>query len=501
MNLVDVLNTIRDNASDIYRDRIPEATQNNIADIQAVMTDPNNAVVVNEWIGTMLNMLIKQVIHTTLFTNPLKALKKGRKPLGDTIEEIYANFVQAKGYDPRGEDLYTREMPDVKTAYHRMNRQDKYKVTIYPERIRKAFASYENLEIFINQLIATLVKSSELDEFVCTKQLIAQAIENNALKVVNIADPLLSEANAKAFIKAVKIISGDMTYPNSNNNAWLTAQSTDTKPLITNTPKAEQVIILDNATDVTVSIDVLASLFNMTVAEFNDTRKIVIDAFPIPSMRALVCDEQFFQIFDDLEMFRKAENADGLYDNYFFHVWQTLAYSPLVNAVALCVASDEDSDGEVEQFDVTLTLKTGVTSENKNTKVTEGSSYSTKLRGVNNTTDKVIVTMGGSDVTSSVYNASNNTININTITGALVITCRNKETYTITNTLASGVSNSNTATSITEDASYSGTLSGITTETVAVTMGGTTITSSAYNSSTKKINIAKVTGNIVITVS
>jgi len=421
MNLVEVLNTIRDNASDIYRERVPEATQNNILDIQEVMTDPNNAVVVNEWINTMLNMVFKPVIHTKLFTNPLKSLKKGKKITGDTIEEIYENYVQAKGYDKEGKDLMTREMPDTKTAFHKMNRQDKYKITIYPETIRKAFSSYEELEKFITNKINALYKSSELDEFICTKELIKQAKDNNALKIINIPDPLLSEANAKQFIKTVKIVSGDMTFPNSNNNSWLTAQNTDTKPLITNSNKSEQIIIIDNMTDVTVSVDVLASLFNMTVAEFNDTRKIVIDAFPYPLMRCALVDEAFFQIYDDLEVFKKFENADGLYDNYFLHIWQTLSYSPLVNAVAFCVASDEDSDGTVEQFNITLTLKNGVVSQNKNTKVSEGSSYKTKLIGVGEN-DTVAVTMGNTDVTNETYNSETGIIKIATVTNDITIT-------------------------------------------------------------------------------
>ena len=421
MDLTGVLNTIRDNASDIYRDRIPEATRTNIEDIQAGMTNPNNAVVTNEFINTLLNMIIKQVIITKFFSDPLKSLKKGTKPLGDTIEEVYANFVQAKGYDPTGADLLTRELPDVKAVYHRMNRKDKYKITVSPEMIQKAFSSYERLSSFIQSIINTLYNSSELDEFVLMKQLIKQACDNNAMKVVTVADPTASEANAKAFIKAVKIVSGDMVFANANNNAYLTSQTTDTKPIITNTPKAEQVLIIDNATDVSVAIDVLASVFNMSVAEFNDTRKIVIDAFPDPSIRACLVDEMFFQVYDDLVLFKEFENAEGLYRNYYLHVWQTLAYSNLVNAVAFKVASDEDSDGTVEEFNVTYTLKTGVKSSNKAKKVIEGTSYSTNLTGVG-AGDTVAVTMGGTAVTSTAYNSTTKTINIAKVTGAIVIT-------------------------------------------------------------------------------
>ena len=421
MDLVGVLNTIRDNASDIYRSRIPEATRTNIQDIQEGMTNPNNAVVTNEFISTLLNMIIKQVIHNKFFSDPLKSLKKGTKPLGDTIEEIYANFVQAKGFDPTGADLLDREMPDVKAVYHRMNRQDRYKITISPEQIQKAFASYDKLESFIQTIINTLYNSSELDEFVLMKQLIKQAIDNNAMKVVTIPDPVASEQNAKDFIKAVKIVSGDMVFANSNNNAYLESQSTDNKALITCTPKSEQILIIDNATDVSVSIEVLAYVFNMSVAEFNDTRKIVIDAFPDESIRACLVDEQFLQVYDDLVLFKEFENAEGLYKNYYLHVWQTLAYSNLVNAVCFKVASDADSDGTVEEFTITNTLKSGVKTSNKAKKISEGSSYSAILTGVA-AGDTVAVTMGGTAVTSTAYNSTNKTINIDSVTGNIVVT-------------------------------------------------------------------------------
>lgn len=419
MNLQEILNTIRDNASDMYRERIPEATQNNITNVQEAMCDPNNAVVTNEFLGMLLNMIIKQVIHSKLFSDPLKALKKGKKPLGDTVEEIYVNFLKAKQYDPSGAELLNRNLPDVKAVYHRMNRQDKYKVTVSPEQLFKAFNSYQNLDSFIANIINTLYNSSELDEFILMKELIKQALDQNAMKVIEVADPCTSEANAKAFIKTVKTISGDMQFPNANNNSWLEVQSVDTNPLITFSKKNEQVLILSNPTDVAVNVDVLASVFNMSVAEFNDTRKIIIDAFPDPDIRGALVDEQFFQVFDDLVLFKDFENGEGLYKNYYLHIWQTLAYSPLVNAVVFKVASDKDEDGEVETFTVTNTLKEGVTTTNKRKTVAEGSSYTSTLKGVTED-DTVTVTMGGTDVTETVY--EDGYIKIDTVTGNIVIT-------------------------------------------------------------------------------
>jgi len=364
-------------------------------------------------------MIIKQVIISKFFSDPLKALKKGTKPLGDTVEEIYVNFIKAKQYDPTGAELLTRELPDVKAIYHRMNRQDKYKVTISPEQLYKAFSSYDKLGSFIQNIINTLYNSSELDEFVLMKQILKQAIDNNAMKVVGIPDPLLSKANGEEFIKAVKTVSGGMEFPSTEYNAYLTSQDTDTVPITTFSKKNEQILIIDNATNVSLAVDVLASTFNMTVSEFNDTRKIVIDAFPDPDIRACLVDEMFFQVYDDLVTFRDFENGEGLYRNYYLHVWQTLSYSTLVNAVAFKVSSDADEDGTVEEFSVTYTLADGVKSSNKTKKVLEGSRYSTTLTGATGKT--VTVTMGGS-TQSGAYDSDTGVVTLAKVTGNVVIT-------------------------------------------------------------------------------
>lgn len=337
MNVLEILNTIRANATADYQNRIPVATRTNMEEIRYAMIDGDNINVANEFMNTLLNKVVKTQLISKVFKNPLKSLKKGKKPLGDTVEEIYTNFIKAKQFDKTGAELLNRSLPDVKTLYHRMNLQLQYPITVSREQLSKAFISEDTLEKFIADIIKNLYNSAELDEFINMKQLFKSAIDKNAMKVVDIADPLTSAENAKEFIKAIKTVSGLMVFPSDAHNAYLTAQSTDTNPITTFSRKEEQVLILDTATDTTVSVDVLASIFNMSVAEFNDTKKIVIDTFPDPDVRAVLVDEQFAQIFDDLFAITKFENGAGLYDNYYLNVWQTMAYSILVNAVAFKV--------------------------------------------------------------------------------------------------------------------------------------------------------------------
>ena len=420
MDAIEILNTIRDNASQAYQDRVPEATRNNIEEVGEAITDLNNAVVYNEFVTTLANMIYAPMLIKKSWQNPLGKFKKGKKTFGDTVEEVYNNFIKAQTFDQTGAGLLNRSLPDTKVVFHRMNRQDSYVLTDSPEALAKAFKSYEGVAEYLENLFTTIRNSAELDEYVLMRQLFEEAYNNNAMVVVAVEDPQASEANAKAFIKTVKTVSGDMVFANSNNNAYLTAQSTDNKPIVTFSKKDEQILIVDNPTDVTCNIDVLASAFNKSVVEFNDTQKEVIDAFPVDGMIAALVDRNFFQVYDDLFTFREFENGLGLYRNHILHVWQTLGYSILCNAVAFVVGKNENSDSDIsDEYTVTYTLKTGVTSTNKRTSVVEGMSYKTTLKGVKGT-DTVTVTMGGTNITATAYD--DGVVSIKELKGNLVIT-------------------------------------------------------------------------------
>ena len=342
--IFDILNTIRDNASVTYQDRVPEATRTNIEDIRfAMLEGADNVVVSNEFMGTLINMLIKQVVHNKLFENPLKSLKKGKKPTGDTVQEIYNNFLKGETFDSAkaGSELLSRKLPDTKSVYHRMNRKDLYEITVGREELAKAFRSFESLDSYIQNLINTLYNSAELDEYLHTKQLIQSAINKNAIVVKTFDkadDPCVKGVDGKEFISLVKSVSGLMEFPSTEFNAYTLAQSVDTKPLTTFSKKSEQILILDVITDTKLNVVDLANIFNMSVAEFNETKKIVIDRFPDPTIRGALVDEKFFQIYDDQFTVESFRNPKGLYTNYYLHVWETLAYSILVNAVVFKVA-------------------------------------------------------------------------------------------------------------------------------------------------------------------
>lgn len=124
--------------------------------------------------------------------------------------------------------------------------------------------------------------------------------------------------------------------------------------------------------------------------------------------------------------------------------------------------------------------------------------------GINSTAKTLLQTI----LQNAVY-TSNQSVNITALIAALGSgesgggDTPTVKTYTITNILTH-CSNSNTSTSVNENSNYAATITPskdytLTDASVNITMGGADITSTAYNHGA--INIAKVTGNVVITIT
>ena len=334
--ILNLINTIRDNATADYQNRIPEATRGNFTELGGLLGEDIDLA--NEFTSMLINKVAYTDVHNKVFKNPLAIFKKGVKPYGDTIEEIFVNFAKAEAFDPTGANLLNRKLPDVKAVYHKMNRQDKYKVTITADLLKKAFRSFDGFNSVYTSIIQSLYNGDNKDEFILFKQMFKEAADKGCMVAYEVADPTTGAENATEFIKAVKLVSTDMAFPKSTYNGYLSAQTKDKIPVETFSTVDEQLIVIDAATSVSLDVDVLAKAFNLDRLTFL-AKCVVIDAFPDPQMRCAIVDKAWSQIYDDLYQMRTFQNGEGLYDSYILHHWQTIAYSPLVNAVAFVVSA------------------------------------------------------------------------------------------------------------------------------------------------------------------
>lgn len=345
---VDILNVIRNNASQNYRDYVPVATADaeSIREIGAVIMDYPNLQ--NEFLSALVNRIGRVLITSKMYDNPWSMFKKGMLEFGETIEEIFVNIAKPYQFDPEVAEstVFKREIPDVRSAFHIMNYQKYYKATIQNDQLRQAFLSWQGITDLIAKIVDAMYTGANYDEFQTMKYMLAKRILNGQLYPVTIST--VDTVNMKSIVSTIKSVSNKFEFMSSKYN--LAGVQTHTK-------KAEQYLLVNSKFDAEMDVEVLASAFNMDKAEFSGHR-VLVDSFgdldverlnllfaddptyteigkadlqALDSIPAIIVDKDYFMIFDNFYNFTEQYNGEGLYWNYWYHVWKTFSISPFAN--------------------------------------------------------------------------------------------------------------------------------------------------------------------------
>ena len=134
---------------------------------------------------------------------------------------------------------------------------------------------------------------------------------------------------ARSFIRTAKKAVKDMEYPSTLYN--LAGVKTMSKP-------SELVMFVNKDVAVHMDVDYYAQIFGPEYAKMPVT-VVELDNFGKDNSGtyALICDKDWFKVYDTLNAFEELRNPEGLYTNYWLHIWQILSYSKFRNAVRLAV--------------------------------------------------------------------------------------------------------------------------------------------------------------------
>jgi len=322
----DIVNAIRNSSGDSFQSYVPLASTDNVAQVGAgvLLTQ----AIQNEFITSLVDRIGKVVITKVSLNNHLKKFKKGFMPQGRTIEQIFVDITKGKKYNPEGseESVFKRDIPNVKTLFHERNRQDFYKQTIQDEALQTAFVSWGAFEDFVSGIINAIYNSAEIEEYEYMKLLIDNYYSKGLFTVVAVTDPLSSTGATEDFVKKVRATAKKMTLPNGSREYNALA-------VRTRTDMADLHLLIDADLEATLDVDVLAKAFNMDRATFLGNITI-IDNFASAGLEAVLIDKDWYMVYDNLIKMETIRNPEGLYWNYFYHVWQVLSVSRFANAVA-----------------------------------------------------------------------------------------------------------------------------------------------------------------------
>lgn len=384
---VNTFNYVRQNSSNNFRDIVPEATIDNIGTLSNILFDDAYQPQLNEFVTNLINRIALTIISNKSYNNPLSMFKKGSIPLGTDIQDIYTNPAESEPYELSNTamaKLLTITDPDTKVAYYRRNRQDLYTKTIAREALQGAFVSWDKFNEFISSITTSLYSGNYIDEFNYTKELLDGAYDSGKV-ITQVVTAPTTEANAKSFVKTLRTLYKKLSFPSTEYNAY-SKFNPDKTPVKTWTTEERVCVIIPADISAEIDIDVLAQAFNIDKANLLG-RVIEIDHFENPEIQAVICDESFLQIYDNVLRFDEFYNARTMSWNEYLHAWSVFAISPFANAVflvtenstpATAIAIGDGADVEItgigttEGLEITLTPATAtsdVTFKSSNAKV------------------------------------------------------------------------------------------------------------------------------------
>lgn len=353
---IDILNVIRQNASYDYQSSVPViSTANDIPKVGEIIY--GTPALANQFINALVNRIALVRVQSATFNNPYAPLKKGYLEFGETVEDIFVGIANVVDYSAEkgAAREFKRSLPDVKSAFHIMNWRVMYPVTIQDDDLKQAFLSVDGVTDLIARIVDQIYTAAEYDEFLLFKYMLIKAVTHGKMYPVTFLNTDLKNA--------AKVFRGT-----SNLLPFMKSEYNEAH-VLTTTPKDRQVIFMDALFNADFDVDVLSAAFNMEKADFmgrlhmiddfttfdNDRFEIIransdgieevtsAELALMADVKAIILDENWFQVYDNLNKFTEKYVASGLYWNYFYHTWKTVSSSPFANAVVFVETAPTES--------------------------------------------------------------------------------------------------------------------------------------------------------------
>ena len=352
----DIINTIRANATLEYQNLVPEV--NDVVGLRKVGDVLYGyPAMANQFINALINRIASVRVKSATFNNAYAELKKGYLEYGETVEEVFVGIAKAREFNVEKAEKreFKRTVPNVKSAFHIMNYKVQYPITIQEVDLRQAFQTESGVQDLIAKVIESVFIANEYDEYLLFKYLLIKAISKGKMYPVSIGSGDLKQCASK-----FRGMSNQLTFMSDKYNAY---------GVTTNTSKNAQYIFMDSMFNAEYDVNVLASAFNMDKAEFSGKLKLIDDwtTFDnerfsaiiensdcmevvtqeelnlMKNVKAVLIDEEWFQVYDNHDKMTETYVASGQYWNYFYNVWKTVSSSPFSNAIVFVTDSADTS--------------------------------------------------------------------------------------------------------------------------------------------------------------
>lgn len=317
MTNANILQAVRSSLAYEVQNHLPEDISDNIQNVynDIMQIQPlRNAIV-----PALVQRIGLQTIDTLAWRNPLARYKKDPMRYGSTQEEIFVNMCEGKVYDPRESYEYAFQLYQsyIMAAFHKVNLQIQYPVTVTFDNLRNAFTSEYGIRDMISAKMQSAITAANWDEYIAMKQLIDAGYDAQVLPAVTVT-AITDESTAKQMLVKVKTAVGQFQFPLPTNNiAGATSASQPYNLIFITTPEV----------NANISVEALAYAFNMNQADV-EVRTVIVDSFEHPEIQGVLVDARFFNCREQFREISDQRLANVLSWNYFYTLVEMISASP-----------------------------------------------------------------------------------------------------------------------------------------------------------------------------
>lgn len=346
----DILNAIRNENTQQYKDIIPMADGTNDLKIYERLEAYPTAK--NEFINTLTNKVGKTLFFNKTYKNPLKVLHKGMLPFGKTIEQLFVEMAERRGWGEHftgstsdEKDLLGMLPPSVKVDYISQNYEYTFKTSISDDLLKGAFYNQHGLSNLLTSTMDSLITSGNNTEYKDMKKILTNATADssngstigqgiiqqmyaNATTKANAIVPLGTNVDGKVIAKNVRKWASKLTFMSNKYNL---------AGVENHTPKNSLVFYTTPDHEADIDVDALAFAFNIDKANVQVRTLIVDDLGTVGTTKnnviGILADKDLIQAYDTINKTTNFYNPHKLGTNYFAHKHGIMASCPYAQAI------------------------------------------------------------------------------------------------------------------------------------------------------------------------
>lgn len=296
--------------------------------------DPMNGDLYNQFADFLVNRVGLAYTRQQRWENPLKEFIKQKIYYGSTVSETMLNWIKGHSYDVDAETQFKTYYPDGLQAFHSINHQINYPISVSREQLRQAFVD----ETGLNQLVAAIMQqpmnADEYDIYGEMLELFKRMDENYGFARKKLTAAPTTKETCDELLQLIQQMSYDLTVP--------TTEYAATEIPVFASPD-EMVLFIRSSVLAATNVQSLAAAYNLDKVDIKYRLKVVPDGkWPLNDEDyAILTTGDFFQCYPIEYMTTSQFDPVGLKTNYWLHDWCIISASPFVPVIVFSTADSE----------------------------------------------------------------------------------------------------------------------------------------------------------------